>query len=245
MLENFYLCRNLTLSLYEEVSFQSDYSTMVDMDNRGEVAAKQLSVATVQKADDAVGISGIPRESRRWYVAIVNNKSEKACLEKLRQRQKHQPEDEKTYQAYVPVQQEWRIGRDGKRKKQDRIVLPALVFIHCTDAVRRKEIVRLPYIKRFMVNIAGAPRDNHRPVAVIPESQMRSLMRMVSDAESEVVIGSRPLHLGERVRVNGGKLVGLEGNVWEEPDGSTSLVVMIDILGCAKVTIASDLLSPM
>ena len=57
-------------------------------------------------------------------------------------------------------------------------------------------------------------------------------------------IESCPLHLGDRVRVNGGKLVGLEGNICREIDGSTSLVVKFDILGCAKVTIARELLEP-
>lgn len=205
---------------------------------------KQVMGTTVQKTDDAVGIFRISKEEKHWYVAVVNNKSEKICLEKLQQRLKNQPDNEQTYDVYVPIQQEIRVGCDAKRKKMDRIVFPALVFIRCTDIVRRKEIVYLPYIKRFMVNIAGAPQNSHRPIAVIPDSQMRSLMRMVSDAESEVTIESRPLHLGERVRVNGGKLVGLEGNVWEDSNGSTSLVITIDMLGCAKVIIARDLLEP-
>lgn len=62
--------------------------------------------------------------------------------------------------------------------------------------------------------------------------------------KNNVTIESCPLHLGDRVRVNGGKLVGLEGNICREIDGSTSLVVKIDILGCAKVTIARELLEP-
>lgn len=217
---------------------------MIDVDNRGEDVPKPTMDTTVSKIDDAVGISETSEESKHWYVAIVNNKSEKSCLEKLQQRLRSQTDTSRMYETYVPVQQEICIGRDGRRKKVDRIVLPALVFIRCTETVRRKEIVYLPYIKRFMVNIAGAPKSSCRPVATIPEGQMRGLMRMVSDAETEVFIGVRPLHLGERVRVNGGKLVGLEGNVWEEPDGSTSLVVKIDILGCAKVTISRDLLDP-
>lgn len=217
---------------------------MIDINNRGESTPKQVTGTTVQKTDDAVGISKSQKEAKHWYVAIVNNKSEKTCLEKLQQHLKDQFDSEQTYDVYVPIQQELRVSRDGKRKKVDRIVFPALVFIRCTDRVRRKEIVYLPYIKRFMVNIAGVPQNSHRPVAVIPDYQMHSLMRMVNDAESEVSIESHPLHLGERVRVNGGKLVGLEGNVWEESDGSTSLVIMIDILGCAKVTIARDLLEP-
>lgn len=222
--------------------FELYYSSMIDIDNRDKDLSEQVISTTVQKTVGAVGISKSDQEARHWYVAVVNNKSEKACLVKLQQRIQKQPDEEKAYEVYVPVQQEMSIRRDGRRKKVDRIVFPALIFIRCTERVRRKEIVCLPYIKRFMVNIAGAPQNNHRPVAIIPDYQMNNLIRMVNDAESEVSIEARPLHLGERVRVNGGKLVGLEGNVWEEPDGSTSLVIVIDMLGCAKVSIARDLL---
>ncbi len=217
---------------------------MIDVNNRGKDVPKQALNTTVQKTDDAVGVLRSTEEKKHWYVAIVNNNSEKLCLEKLRQRLKKQPDSENSYEAYVAIQQELRIGSDGKRKKVDRIVFPALIFIRCTDKVRRKEIVYLPYIKRFMVNIAGEQRDNRRPVAVIPDNQMHGLMRMVNDAEEEITIQARPLHLGQRVRVNAGKLVGLEGNVFEDSDGSTSLVITIDILGCAKVSIARDLLDP-
>lgn len=205
---------------------------------------KQTLSTTVQKTDDAVGVLRSNKEAKHWYVAIVNNKSEKACLEKLQQLLKSRSAGEETYEVYVAIQQEMSVRRDGKRRKVDRIVFPALLFIRCTERLRRKEIVYLPYIKRFMVNIAGERQDTRRPVAIIPDDQMHKLMRMVNDAEEQVTIESRPLHLGERVRVNGGKLVGLEGNVWEDSDGSTSLVIMIDMLGCAKVSIARDLLNP-
>lgn len=205
---------------------------------------KQTLGTTVKETDDAVGISRSDKEEKHWYVAIVNNKSEKVCQDRLQQRLKNEADSEKAYEVYVPVQQEMSVRRDGRRKKVDRIVFPALLFIRCTDWVRRKEIVCLPYIKRFMVNIAGSSRTTCRPVAIIPDNQMYSLMRMVNDAEEQITIESCPLHLGDRVRVNGGKLVGLEGNVYREVDGSTSLVVKIDILGCAKVTIARELLEP-
>ncbi len=223
--------------------FKVDYSAMIDVNNRGKDMPKQTLSTTVQKTDDAVGVFR-REEEKHWYVAIVNNKSEKSCLEKLQQRLKNQSDSEKSYEVYVAIQQEMSVRRDGKRKKVDRIVFPALLFIRCTDRLRRKEIVYLPYIKRFMVNIAGSSRGSCRPVAIIPDNQMYSLMRMVNDAEEHVTIESCPLHLGDRVRVNGGKLVGLEGNVYREVDGSTSLVVKIDILGCAKVTIARELLEP-
>ncbi|WP_287604204.1 transcription termination/antitermination NusG family protein [Prevotella sp.] len=199
---------------------------------------------TVTPTDGAVGVPKTARNGKHWYIAVVNNNSEKLCCERLLARIASQPDSEKDYEVYVAAQKEMRTWRNGRRKLVERIIFPTLVFIRCTDLMRRKEIVFLPYIKRFMVNIAGSPENGHRPVAVIPDQQMRSLMRMVSDAESDVTIDPRPLRRGEKVRVNGGKLMGLEGYVLQCPDNSTSLVIDIGILGSAKVNISRDLLDP-
>lgn len=202
----------------------------------------QPNRATVTPTADAVGVQETPKIAKNWYIAIVNNNSEKLCCERLQARIASQPEGEKDYEVYVAAQKEMREWRNGRRKLVERIIFPTLVFIRCTELMRRKEIVFLPYIKRFMVNIAGSPENGHRPVAVIPDHQMRSLMRMVSDAESQITIDSRPFRRGEKVRVNGGKLMGLEGYVLSCPDNSTSLVIDIGILGSAKVNISRDLL---
>lgn len=199
---------------------------------------------TVTPTDGAVGVPKAVKNGKHWYIAVVNNNSEKLCCERLLARIASQPDSEKDYEVYVAAQKEMRTWRNGRRKLVERIIFPTLVFIRCTDLMRRKEIVFLPYIKRFMVNIAGSPENGHRPVAVIPDQQMRSLMRMVSDAESDVTIDPRPLRRGEKVRVNGGKLMGLEGYVLQCPDNSTSLVIDIGILGSAKVNISRDLLDP-
>ncbi len=102
--------------------------------------------------------------------------------------------------------------------------------------------MHLPYIKRFMVNIAGERSGGIRPVAFIPDEQMVKLRRMLDDSEEPVIIDPRPLPLGARVRINGGKLHGLEGNVLEVEDGNLNFVIRVDLLGCAKVNITRDLL---
>ena len=51
-----------------------------------------------------------------------------------------------------------------------------------------REIVHLPYIKRFMVNIAGERSGGIRPVAFIPDEQMVKLRRMLDDSEEPVII---------------------------------------------------------
>ena len=194
---------------------------------------------------DAVGLSGPNHPARHWYIAIVNNNTEKVCGERLRKLfDEYARKEGRRLQAYVPIQREMRVWRNGRRSEIDRVILPTYVFVYCTELERRKEIAYIPYIKRFFINPAGAPVNGHRPIATIPDDQMACLMRMVNDADSPVTIGLPPLRLGERVRVNGGKLIGLEGNVFREEDGNTNLVITIDILGCAMVKIARDLLDP-
>lgn len=203
-----------------------------------------------QKGIDAVGVERADvthfthrkSEQKRWYIAIVNNKSEKLCLDRLEKRLANQPEGEKDYEVYIAFQKEMYLTPSGKRRQEERILFRSIVFIRCTETLRKKEIVHLPYIKRFMVNIAGERRGGIRPVAFIPDEQMAKLRRMVNDSDQPVTIDPRPLPLGARVRINGGKLRGLEGNVLESPDGGTCFVIHVDLLGCAKVSITRDLL---
>ena len=71
---------------------------------------------------------------------------------------------------------------------------------------------------------------------------MADLRRMLNDADEPVTIDSFSVPLGARVRINNGKLKGLAGFVLEAPNGGTEFVIRIDLLGCAKIRIAPDLL---
>ena len=88
---------------------------------------KPMNTTVPPKGIDAVGLE--KREPRRWYIAIVNNKSEKLCQERLEQRIVAQPVDGKDYEVYVASQKEWTVTASGKRTLKERIVLRALVFI--------------------------------------------------------------------------------------------------------------------
>ncbi len=199
---------------------------------------------TTAKVGDAVGVPSPVEKPRRWYIAIVNNNSEKLVRDRLEKAIEHQPEGKKDYEVYVPIQRELREWKSGKRVEVDRILFPAYVFVHCTELVRRKQIAYSPFVKRFFVNAAGTLVNDHRPVATIPDHQMAALKRMVADADTPIIIEPRPFKVGERVRVNGGKLVGEEGYILREKDGSTSFLIQTGILGGAKVTIDADLLDP-
>jgi transcription antitermination factor NusG len=182
-------------------------------------------VPPAQKVDDAVGVS-----NRQWFVAIVGRNTEKACRERLAAL---------GYESYVATQIETRVWRTGQKKEVERVLISNLLFIHATER-ERLEIVKLPYINYFLTNKAGHTNDFGRhPLAVIPDSQMDMLRFMLYHADSPVTFTSEPLHLGDRIRVIRGQLAGCEGYVAKEGN-QTHLVVRIDFLGSAQVTISSD-----
>lgn len=90
---------------------------------------------------DAVGVERtIPEnplrrksDQKHWYIAIVNNKSEKLCRDKLEKRIASQPEGEKDYEVYIASQKEMCLLPSGKRKQVDRIVFP----FHCIHPLHR------------------------------------------------------------------------------------------------------------
>lgn len=174
---------------------------------------------------DAGGAAGV--KSEKWFVAIVNNNTEKAVAERLLQL---------GHNCYVATQKELRIWRNGRRKFIDRVVVTSTVFIKCSEQERR-QIVCYPFINRFMTNRAANSENGLRkPPAVIPERQMEVLQFMLGNSDNPVTISAN-YRKGDSVRVVRGSLRGLEGEIISHDDGSNELVVMLDVLGCARVTI--------
>lgn len=182
------------------------------------------SVVTVPSGvGSAVGVA-----KSNWFVAVVKNNTEKAVLERMLKL---------GYECYVPIQKEIRIWRNGKRAIVDRVVIPSLVFIHCTEAVRR-EVVSLPFIIRFLTNRAGSsPEGLNKPLAIIPDSQIRTLQFMVGNSDTPVTFTPCIYRQGDKIRVIRGNLKGLEGEVQIVDDRHSELSVVIGLLGSAKLTI--------
>lgn len=171
----------------------------------------------------AVGVA-----KSNWFVAVVKNNTEKAVLERMLKL---------GYECYVPIQKEIRIWRNGKRAIVDRVVIPSLVFIHCTEAVRR-DVVSLPFIIRFLTNRAGSsPEGLNKPLAIIPDSQIRTLQFMVGNSDTPVTFTPCIYRQGDKIRVIRGNLKGLEGEVQIVDDRHSELSVVIGLLGSAKLTI--------
>ncbi len=182
------------------------------------------SLASVSvDVDDAVGVP-----EAKWFIAIVNSRNEKSVAEKL---------SRLGVENYLPIQEEIHLWTNGKRAKIEKVLIPAKIFIHCTEKHRR-EIVNLPYIFRFMTNISGTRTKNgFRPLAVVPDNEIRQLKFMLGVTDVKVTFSDNFVK-GERVMVVRGPFKGLCGEILEDADSETNrLYINIDFLGSASVVI--------
>jgi transcription antitermination factor NusG len=173
--------------------------------------------------DDAVGVKKI-----YWFVAIVNHNAEKSASEKL---------GKMGVECYLPSQSEVRIWRNGRKSKVERMVIPSTIFVHCTEQ-KRREIVSLPFINRFMIDKAGGAHTiGNKSIATIPSVQIDKLKFMLGQSDIPVEITSEPYRHGEKVKVVRGFLRGLEGEIININEGKGELMVSLNFFGNAKVII--------
>lgn len=170
----------------------------------------------------AVGVS-----EPQWFIAIVKNNTELSVRDKLQKR---------GIESYVPTQLKLIISTSGRKKDKVQVVIPSIIFINCSEE-QRKEIVGLPYIHRFMINNSGTPdKFNHRPLAIVPNDQIKKLKFMVGNTDESVEFRPLGVKLGDTVEIVRGGLKGLIGNV-ENTDNATWFMIRIDTLGYASVKI--------
>ncbi len=171
------------------------------------------------------GAVGVP--DTKWYVAIVSPRHEKSVADKLQKL---------SVETYVAIQQEMHVWANGRRKKVDRVVIPSMVFVKCTEQERRR-LVTLPYILRFLVNRSGRADGLNKPVAVIGEAEMDKLRFMLGHSDSPVEFAPTQFRIHDTVRVIRGNLAGLEGEIRANSDGTHTLLVSLSLLGGALLHI--------
>ena len=109
----------------------------------------------------------------------------------------------------------------------ERVLIPMMIFVH-VDRAEQLEVLQLPAVIRYVVL-----RGEHTPAA-IPVAQMEAFRFMVDFSESPVNFDECNLQPGEKVRVVRGPLKGLTGEL-VTVGGKTSIVIRIELLGCAAV----------
>lgn len=190
------------------------------MDEKGKI--EYVVTAEPSGVDGAVGVP-----EAKWFVAIVNSRHEKSVAEKLQTT---------GIETYVAAQKEMRVWANGRRKIVDRVVIPSMVFVKCTEQ-RRRQIVNLPYVNRFLVNRSTDSGGLNKPVAVIGDAEIKKLKFMLSQSDSPIEFAPTEFRVNDNVRVLRGSLRGLEGEIRECSDGTHTLVVSVSFLGGAIVHI--------
>ena len=193
------------------------------------MSEKDQKFKTETPAIVADGAEGVPR----WYVAHVGPRAEKAVRDRL---------ISLGYEAYAATQWEIHVWQNGRKKKIERPVITQYVFIRLTER-QRAVVVAMPEIHYFLVNKAGATNEygRHLP-AVIPDSQIQMLQRMLGQSDSAVRFATSGFAIGDTVCVLGWG-DNLQGHVVRIPgDHARYIGIRIDQLGCAYMEISPDLL---
>ena len=175
---------------------------------------------------DAVGLSQRPR----WLVAVVGNNTEKRSAKRLA---------DAGYDVYVATQRECRVWRDGRKALVDRVVIPTVVFVRCRDD-ERAALLAMPYIHRFLPDRARRVGNAPSPVAVVPDYDIDRLRFILGNSSVPVFFDNRTFQRGQRVRVLRGSLRGLIGEVMRDNDAGAELLIRLEVLGCARCSIAPE-----
>jgi len=152
-----------------------------------------------------------PYPNRKWYALYTKSRHEKRVDEQLQ---------DKNIESYLPMRKVLRQWSDRKKWIKQPL-FSCYVFVHTTD----KE--RLVTLQTYgSVRIVGF---NNGP-AVIPESEIitvKHILNELTDVES-----CDPLHVGDRVEITRGPLIGIQGRL-EQIRNTQRVVVSIDSIGRA------------
>ena len=163
--------------------------------------------------------------SKFWIAAYTRPKSEKKAASELSKIMK-------TYVATQTLIRQW----SDREKKIESVVIPMVIFAEVSS---EDEIL---YVKKHPLVLKILTLPGQKQAAHIPAKQIERLKFMLHKSENPVNFIQGNIKLSDSVRVIPGNLLGLEGVVDRNPDGKTFIVVTIDILGGAKVSVnISDL----
>lgn len=176
---------------------------------------KLPKISTVNGTDDREALP------KYWYVALVQINCEKTADKRLQSM---------GIETFLPVQTEIHYWSDRK-KKIDRIVIPTMVFVKLNS----EEIKKVRNVS-FIYKLLTAPGEN--VPAIIPEGQINQFKFMLGNSDSEITLEPLPVQKGDMVRVKRGSLRGLTGYACHGSDGKSKILVVIDYLGCACVSIS-------
>jgi transcription antitermination factor NusG len=148
--------------------------------------------------------------SKRWYAVHTRSRHEKVVAAQLRGR---------GVDIFLPLVNE--IHRWSDRRKRVQVPLfPGYAFIHACESA---ETVMAVTQVESVVGIVGAPPNG----TAIPDEQIEAVQRLLS--RNIPCVNYPFLKAGQRVRIRGGVLEGVEGTL-VSLQGTTSLVISIELI---------------
>lgn len=158
---------------------------------------------------------------KHWFVAFVMSCRERRVGELLAK---------SGYECYIPIQREVHKWSDRK-KIVDRLVIPRIVFIRCTEIERRKAFDRAPGLCGF-INSGKGPGNP----AIVRDIEMETFRAMVEKGGREVSVTNETFSPGDHVRIVEGPLEGMECEL-VSAGATRCIVVRLGAIGTAKMDI--------
>jgi transcription antitermination factor NusG len=149
-------------------------------------------------------------EFAHWYALLTRSRHERVVTHQLQIR---------GFSTFLPVVTEVHQWSD-RRKLVETPLFPSYVFVRLVPTSKaRVHVLRTDGVVRFVgQHVEGTP---------IPDEQIESVRTLLSH---RVPCTSRPfVKVGQRVRIHGGALEGVEGFV-VSADGHDTLVVSVDAI---------------
>ena len=166
--------------------------------------------------NDALGVTnematsnGSDGGAGMWHAAYTRHQHEKVAAHNL---------EHKGFEVFLPLYSEVRRWKDRK-KKLYLPVFPCYVFLRGLLG-RRLDVLTTPGVHSVVGNAGYA--------AVVPQEEIEAIRRVL-----EVRAHLEPcpyLRIGDRARVKTGPLRGLEGILLRKRDGSSRLILSIELL---------------
>ena len=163
---------------------------------------------------------------KHWFAAYVKSCKEKITSERLCLL---------GIENYLPVWNEIHQWSDRK-KVVGRLVIPGMIFVHCTEADRLRSLKESPYLYKYITE------KGPFTASVIPDKQMDVFRRMVDYGKGKVEMSAEVLSPGDHVRVVSGPLEGVECELVRIGDKRRCLAVRLHGVGTAMMDLDMEIL---
>lgn len=147
---------------------------------------------------------------KQWFALIVQPRKEKVVEKEL---------TKVGFDNYLPLKTEWHKWSD-RRKLVSIPLIPSYIFVN-TEVNKLHQVLNLPNTIRFIFF--------DRKAAVIPDNQILTLRNLLQKQE-DILIESRNLDKGDRIKFINGRFQGLEGIILEQNNKKEKFIIRMDTI---------------